>query len=229
MHIRHTPPATAPVWALLALVGLAACQDGSDPVIPASQETVLTEAALDGTADQVETQQQDMFGDAERTRERDRANGIDRPAVDRVGLVVAFASAAVDLASEILRDEGADDRQIALLERAVGYERAAVAALEAGNAGQAVRMAQAACWTALKAWILPDGITHEEVQSVKDTAAELLAEATAAVGGDDGVRGLVLSWATRFHEHGLEKLEAGEVRGVAALWKAAVLSYWLLG
>lgn len=229
MSILHTRAATAPAWALLGLLALAACQDGVDPVTPADTETTLSEAALDGTALQVETQQETLFGDAERTRQRDRDRGIDRPAVDRVGFVVSVASAAVDLATEILRDEGADDRQEALLERAAQYERAAVTALDAGATAEAVRLAQAACWTALKAWILPGGVTREEADEVEATARQLLTQAAAAVGDDDGVRGLVLSWATTFYTHGVAKLDAGEVRGVAALWKAAVLSYWLLG
>ncbi len=229
MTTVRTRAGTAPAWALLGVVALTACQDGTEPLTPDLQETPLTEAALDGTTLQVETQQESMFGDAERTRQRDRDRGIDRPAVDRVGLAVAFAGAAVELATETLRLEGADDRQEALLQDAEEYERAAVAALDAGDTGAAVRAAQAACWTALKAWILPGGITHEEATAVKNTATELLTQAAAAVGDDDGVRGLVLSWAVTFYTHGVEKLDAGELRGVAALWKSAVLSYWLLG
>jgi hypothetical protein len=217
------------LFALLGLLALGACQDGDDPLAVPVEETTLAEAALDGVADQVELQQESLFADAERTRQRDRDRGHDRPALDRVGLVVAFSGAAVHLAQDILAREGADDRQRALLAQAVEQQRAAVAALEAGDPGRAVRMAQAACWTALKAWVAPGGVTREEAEKVQLHAHELVTAAAEAVGDDEGVRGQILSWAVTFYVHGAEQLELGQIRGVGALWKAAVLSWYLVG
>lgn len=220
------PARRAPALALLGVLALAACQDESQPITPSMEEPALSEASLTEAATQADATQDGMIDSAQRDRDRDRTR--DRPAIDRVGLAVQFASASIDLVQQIFIDEGADERQRALLEEAMQAERAAKAALEAGDTGLAVRMAQQACWGALKAWVAPGGVTREEAEKVHRLATELLSEAAAQVGDDDGIRGLVLSWAISFYTHGDQALQAGQIRGVAALWKAAVLSFFLI-
>ena len=223
-----TPASRAPVIALIGALFLGACQDESQPFTPEFDETVLSEAALTEAATQADNTQDGMIGTAQRDRDRDRDRTGDRPAIDRVGLAVQFGASSIELAQEILEHEGADDRQRALLQEAMEAQRAAEAALENGDTGLAVRMAQKACWGALKAWVAPGGVTREEAEKVHRLATELLTEAAAQVGDDDGVRGLILSWAITFYTHGDQALEAGQIRGVAALWKAAVLSFFLI-
>lgn len=221
-----TPARRAPVMALLGALFLGACQDESQPFTPEFEETVLSETALGEAATQADDTQDGLIDTAQRDRERDHTR--DRPAVDRVGLAVQFGASAIDLAETILADEGADDRQRALLQEAMEAQRAAEAALDNGDTALAVRMAQKACWGALKAWVAPGGVTRDEADKVHRLATELLTEAAAQVGDDDGVRGLILSWAITFYTHGDQALEAGQIRGVAWLWKAAVLSWFLI-
>lgn len=223
MSMIRRRTSTSSLW-VLGILALTACQDGADPATPLD-DLPLTEAVLDQTADQLDIDQESMFSASDRTLQRDQR---DRPSLDRARLAVDFAGSAVDLSTEILRDAGADDRQLALLGQAEAHLRQAVAALDAGNGAEAKRRAHAASWTALKAWVLPDGVSDEEIRMVQTTAETLLTEATAAVGGDDGLPGQVLSWATTFYDRGVEKIAGGQPRGVAALWKSAILSHWLV-
>ena len=220
-----SPGRRAPVLALVAALALAACQDESQPFTPDVEESVLSEAALGEATIAADNTQDGLVDSAQRDRDRDRTR--DRPAIDRVGLAVQFGAASIDLTRAIFEREGATERQRALLEEAVEAQRAAEAALANGDTGLAVRMAQKACWGALKAWVAPDGVTREEAEQVHRLATELLTEAAAQVGDDDGVRGLILSWAITFYTHGDQALEEGQIRGVASLWKAAVLSFFL--
>ncbi len=220
-----TPARRAPAMALLGALFLGACQDESQPFTPEFEETVLSEAALGEAATQADDTQDGLISTAQRDRDRDRTR---HPDVDRVGLAVQFGASAIDLAQDIFEHEGADDRQRALLQEAMEAQRAAEAALDNGDTGLAVRMAQKACWGALKAWVAPGGVTREEAEKVHRLATELLTEAAAQVGDDAGVRGLILSWAITFYTHGDQALEAGQIRGVAWLWKAAVLSWFLI-
>ncbi len=224
MTTPHTRSLRAPTFALLGLLTLGACQDAGDPVAVSVDDQVLSEAAMDVAADQVEQQYDEMTVTAQDERQRDRT----RPEVDRVGLAVAMSGTAVDLAAEILAREGADDRQRALFDQAEEFHRQAVGALARGDHGLAVRMAQQAFWTALKAWIAPGGVTRDEATAVQTLARQLLDDATSVVGDDDRLRGLILSWAQRFYQQGAAALAAGHLRGVMPLWKAAVLSAHLL-
>ncbi|WP_405283244.1 hypothetical protein V3331_15395 [Gaopeijia maritima] len=220
MFTAHRRTPTPALLGLLGLLALAACDDTADPLAPDTADTLLSEAVIDGAADQVELEQEVMFDQSQRTR----------PSLDRAELAVGFAVSAVDLSTELLREAGGGDAaQQALLGRAESQSEGASEALAAGRTAQAVRLAHGSVWTAMKAWILPGGVTDEEVRLVHSTAEELLRQASAAVGGDDGLNGQVLSWAETFFARGEEKIESGQPRGVAALWKAAVLSHWLLG
>jgi hypothetical protein len=184
------------------------------------------EASLDVASQDVDRQQDANVGRMDRQRDRDRDGaGL---TFDRVGLAVDLADSAVELAGRILEREGADDRQAALFAEAERHLSAARAALAAGDGAAAVRNAQAACWTALKAWVLPGGVTREEAEAVRSLATELLTEAAAVVGDDEGIRGTILGWAVGFYTHGAAQLDAGNLRGIVGLWKAAALSFHLV-
>ena len=212
---------------LTALLSWTACQDADSPAAPQLPEPALTEAALDGAAQQIDQQQESNVGQADRQRQRDGTPN-DRGTFDRIGLAVDLAASAVDLATEILAREGADERQRALLAEAERFLDAAEAALRAGDTAGVVRNSQAACWTALKAWILPGGVTREEAEAVRSLATELLTEAAARVGDDAGIEATILGWAAGFYTHGAQQLDAGNLRGVVGLWKAAALSFYLI-
>ncbi len=218
---------TAPALALLGALALGACDDEAQFTAPdadAPEAAALDATALAQAATAAERTQDGLY-DAAR-RERTRNN--DRPEVDRVGLAVEFGASSIDLATSILEREGATERQRALLAEAKEKQRAAEAALDAGDSGLAIRLARAACWGALKAWVAPDGVTREEADKVDALAVELITEAAAVVGSDDGVRGLILSWAVAFYTSGHSKIEEGQIRGVVGLWKGAVLAYFLI-
>ena len=214
------------VTALVAVVGATACQDAEAPLAPAAPDAILSESTLDVASQQVDRQQESNVGQMD--RQRDRARDGQGRTFDRVGLAVDFADAAVSRAGRIPEAEGADDRQAALYDEAERHLRAAQAALAAGDHAAAVRPAQPACATALTAWTLPGGPTRDEAEAVPDPATELLTEAAAQVGAADGIRGTILGWAAGFHTHGAAQLDAGNLRGVVGLWKAAALSFYLV-
>lgn len=224
---------TLPVWCvLLAGALLAACQDGVGPA-PLTSDPSLSadEAALDQAATSLESPARQMAAEAEGERGRAgdrRRDGRRHP--DRVGLAVELGGTAVALATRILDAHGADEAQLRLLDSAAGFQRRAEAALAAGQLDRAVALAERACWTALKAVVLPGGVTDEEARFIHDLAADLLVEARAHVAsGGSSVEAVLLRWAEHFFEVGSAQLERGHIRGVAALWKSAVVSAWIVG
>jgi hypothetical protein len=103
-------------------------------------------------------------------------------------------------------------------------------ALEQGYLRRAVHLAHHAQWAALKAVILPGGVTEGEIRAIADLAQKLLEQATAAIGEDaTELQWRLLNRAEQLIALGLARLEMGEDRGVAALWRAAVIAHWLLG
>ena len=103
-------------------------------------------------------------------------------------------------------------------------------ALANGNFARAVHFAQHAQWSALKAVILPGGITQEELRTMLQLAEALLMDAEVALGDEaSGLELRLLNRAGSLIEIGIERLEAGHKRGVAALWRSAVISTWLIG
>lgn len=217
---QHRRTSTSALLGLLGLLALGACDDAGAPLAPDTATTVVTEAVLDGAADQVAVEQDALLDEGQRVR----------PSLDRAGLAVDFADSAVELASELLREAGGGDTaQTTLLARAQGQADGAQAALEAGRSAAAMRLAHGAVATAMKAWILPGGVSEEEVRLVQATAEEMLREATGVVGSADDLPAQVLSWAQTFFDRGMEKIAAGQPRGVVALWRSAVLSHWLIG
>lgn len=166
----------------------------------------------------------------------------DRPdiQVDRARLSVALAGSAVALAERLIADgtvPPATDRVTDVAShqnRWLGHAKRLLAmaeqALGEGNLRRAVHLAHHAQWSALKAVILPGGVNDEEIRAMADLAQSLYEQAEAALGQEATDLELrLLNHARELIELGLERLEAGQARGVAALWRAAVVCHWLLG
>lgn len=190
--------------------------------------------------------QGDSIGAAERAllgeqraryrRGRRDFRGDVRPA--RARLAVELAGTAVALATRLVADDEVTDRpevtdladrQNRWLTHARRMLRLAEAALANGHFARAVHFAQHAHWSALKAVVLPGGITEEEVRAMVELAHNLFEQAQEAVGDDaTELEVRLLRIAGRLIEVGEQRVEAGYLRGVAPLWRAAVISRWLL-
>lgn len=213
---------------LFALALTAACQDlDTEPLlVEAPFETSVDEASLDLAGSEVSDLQDQLVRDAQRDRARDRRH----PRVDRIGLIVELGATAVSLAERLIDGQGADREQLRLLQQAKEYLRLAKAALRSDDPERAVHFAIQACWTALKAVVLPGGVTEEEERMIHELATDLIQAAVAAVGDDPtGLEKLLLQWSAQFYAAGVELLESGQVRGVAWLWKSAVISTYIIG
>lgn len=148
----------------------------------------------------------------------------------RARLAVALGGSAVGLAGRILEEQGGDDEQLRFLAAAREYLAGAELALGAGAARRAVHLAELAQWSALKSLVLPGGVTTEEARAMEKLAIGLYERAIAALGDEaTPLQEELLEHARRYIARGQELLAEGYVRGVAALWRAAVISSWLLG
>ncbi|MEX2048625.1 MAG: HEPN domain-containing protein [Gemmatimonadota bacterium] len=154
-------------------------------------------------------------------------------------LAVSVAGTSVALADSLVADDTTPVRQLAadvrthqnrwLTHAHRMLERAQVA-LDAGYYARAVHFAHHAHWSALKAVILPGGITQEELDAMVELATVLFAEAEVAVGDDPtSLQARLLAIAGRSIERGVAMLEDGKKRGVGAVWRGAVISRWLVG
>jgi len=159
---------------------------------------------------------------------------------DRARLAVALAGTAVALAERLVEaedtpvdDAAASDvreRQNRWLAHAKRMLALAEEALASGRYARAVHFAHHAHWSALKAVILPGGITDEELRAMSELANRLYEEAKVAVGDHPTeLKERLLALAGRLIERGEQRLEEGHVRGVAPLWRGAVISRWLIG
>jgi HEPN domain-containing protein len=174
-------------------------------------------------------------------RARHRRGRRDHPDidVDRARLAVSLAGTAVSLAERLIADQTVpvisdahpddSDRQNRWLGHAQKLLEKAEEALANGDLRRAVHFAHHAQWSALKAVILPGGITEEEVWAMVELAQSLHEQAEDAFGDDPSELKLRLfRRAGELIEIGIAKLEEGNKRGVAALWRAAVISSWLI-
>jgi HEPN domain-containing protein len=156
-----------------------------------------------------------------------------RLAVDLARTAVALGERLVAATDTPVREVGSSDvrnRQNRWLAQAKRFLFLAERALDAGYNARAVHFAYHAHWSALKAVILPGGITDEELRAMAILANDLYEKAQVAVGDDPTeLEARLLTLAGRLIEHGEQALEAGNKRGVAALWSAAVISRWLTG
>jgi len=134
------------------------------------------------------------------------------------------------LAERILTEQGADEEQAAFLASAKEFQARAEAALAAGELREAAYLAGLAEWQALKALVLPGGITDEEIRAMLNLATEQYTAAVAAVGENPTeLQARLLLRARHMLENGEEHVLAGNVRGIGALWRSAVISTWLIG
>jgi HEPN domain-containing protein len=159
---------------------------------------------------------------------------------DRARLAVALAETAVSLAERLIasqdvptpvRDAVTDvaNVQNRWLMHAHRMLERAQQALANGRYARAVHFAQHAHWSALKAVILPGGVTEEELKAMVDLADNLYAEAEASLPDEPTeLQKLMFQRAGRLIELGKTKLEEGNKRGVAALWRASVICAWLI-
>jgi HEPN domain-containing protein len=158
---------------------------------------------------------------------------------DRARLEVELAATAVALAERLIDVDDAATLCAAnsdvrchrnrWLQHAKRLLAVAERALEAGHWRRAVHLAEHAHWSALKAVILPGGIQEEELKEIADLAQELYAQADAAIGDDaSDLEKRLLNRAADLIEAGLARLEEGHKRGVAPLWRAAVICSWLI-
>ncbi len=98
-----------------------------------------------------------------------------------------------------------------------------------GNLRRAVHLAHHAHWSALKAVILSGGVRGEETRALVGAATDLLEEARESLGEAPSKLELRLfERAAEVLEIGVATLEEGHKRGVAAVWRSAVISAWLL-
>jgi HEPN domain-containing protein len=158
---------------------------------------------------------------------------------DRARLAVALAGTAVALAERLVDAEDTPvpatatdvrERQNRWLAHAKRMLALAEEALVSGRYARAVHFAHHAHWSALKAVILPGGITEDELRAMAELAHRLFEEARVALGDDPTeLEERLLALAGRLIERGEQKLEEGHVRGVAPLWRGAVISRWLIG
>ena len=229
----------------LALV-LAGCQD--DPTFPESESNEAAQAAaLDQAALQVRAafDAQVARGPVDTTSARRDTTRTGRDTVGtrptrpepnrlddrgRAELAVALGGESVELAARLLAN-GADEHQKRLLSEARELQRQAEVALKEGHVARAIELADAAGQTALKAVVLPGGITKEEARLIHDVARDLLRDATAAVIKDPtDLKRHLLSVAEQLFREGTEQLDRrGWERALVSLWKSAAISSWLIG
>jgi HEPN domain-containing protein len=158
---------------------------------------------------------------------------------ERARLAVALAGTAVQLAERLIaadstpvRSLGASDARHHMnrwLAHAKRMLAKAELALANGHYARAVHFAEHAHWAALKAVILPGGVTKEEIDALVALAEHLYEEAEAAIGDEPTeLEAQLLARAGRLIELGKTMLENGNKRGVAPIWRAAVISRWLM-
>ncbi len=176
----------------------------------------------------------DRRTDGRRGRDRgtDRTGNDRRSDVgpDRAELAIQLGVTAVALAERLLENDVLDDEQTRYLETAHELLEKARTAFAEGQFGRAVHFAEAASWSALKAVVLPGGITEEELREMVDLAKSLLEEARAAIGdAPTEIEVSMFERAQRLIEFGENAINEGKQRGVGPVWRGAVISAWLIG
>lgn len=219
-----------------------------DPdALSAELETILAEAeSLLEAGDSVGAAAKAILGEQRLRLRRGRHLQGFRVAEQRARLEVRFAHSAVALAERLLADNVVPSTDVLSVtdssvtdvpvrrNRWLIYARrwlnVAETALSNGKFARAVHAANHAQWAALTAVILPGGVTKEEVRAMVQLAETLHEEAVAAVGDDPtDLEARIMNRAAELIEIGVRRLAAGQRRGVAALWRSATRSHWLLG
>jgi hypothetical protein len=212
----------------------AAALDQAAAQVAATVDAQLSSSAVDTTTARNRPQRPDTTRPSRPDTTRTRPTRPDHPQPDdrsRVQLAVALGGEAVELAARLLEPR-ADEQQKRLLAEAQELQRQAEAALQEGQFGRAMQLAESASQTALKAVVLPGGITDQEVRMIRDVALDLLGKAKQAVERDPTqMKRHLLSVAEQLFREGTEQLSGprGSERALAALWKSAAISSWLIG
>ena len=211
-----------------------------DPMEVSDELRGLADAARDRlqAGDTIGAGERALLGEQHARHRRGRRDHRGDVHPDRARLAVSLAETAVGLAERLIaaedvpvRDAVTDvsDRQNRWLRHANWLLEHAQIALANGHYARAVHFAQHAHWSALKAVILPGGVTEAEIEAMIEVADELYAQAEVALGDDPSELELRLfQRAGRLIEVGKARIEEGYKRGVAALWRASVICAWLL-
>jgi len=199
-------------------------------------EQIIAEAiSLLESGDSVGAAARAILGEQRLRHRRGRHDRPFRIGQDRARLEVALAGASLELAKRLIDSDPAGDpelhdRRNRWLDHAERMLSMAERALDQGFFGRAVHFARHAQWSALKAVILPGGITVEEARRMIEVAETLLGEAEASLGdAPTELERRILDRAADLLAIGVRRLDAGRRRGVAALWRSATLSSWLIG
>lgn len=212
-----------------------------DPdALRAELEAIIAEAhALLEAGDSVGAAARAILGEQRARLRRGRHHRPGDIDPDRARIEVALAGSAVALAERLITTTPADpvtdaassdisDRQNRWLAHAQNMLARAEEALSNGHLARAVHWAHHAQWSALKAVVLPGGITEEEIRAMHELATTSLAEAVSEIPDPSELQARLLNRAAELIEIGVRRLEAGHKRGIAALWRAAVISVWLI-
>ena len=222
-----------------------------NPADVAAEINVLAVSAREALSrgDTTRAGERAVFGDQRthdrRSNDRSRDRGTDRTdrrtdrgshdrgsdvGPDRAELAIELGTTAVALAERVLENDELDDEQTRFLATAHELLEKARAAFAEGEYGRAAHFAEAASWSALKAVVLPGGITEEEMRAMIDLANSLLEEARVAIGDAPTEQQIsMFERAGRLIELGEKMVAEGKQRGVGGLWRGAVISSWLIG
>lgn len=199
-------------------------------------EQIIAEAeALLASGDTVGAAARAILGEQRLRHRRGRPDRPFRIDPNRARLEVGLAGTSLELAKRLIDADATvaaevHDRRNRWLAHAERMLAVAEHALGQGLFGRAAHFARHAQWSALKAVILPGGITDEEVRRMVEVAEALLQEAEASLGdAPTELARRIFNRATDLFEIGVRRLEAGQKRGVAALWRSATMSGWLIG
>ena len=179
--------------------------------------------------DQTRAGELGVLGEQVMRRQHERRHG---GSIERARLSIALATEAIEIADRVLSAQpgGADTEQQELLDVAKEYLAQATLAFEAGEEARAIHLARLAQWGALKAVVIPGGITDDEARFVLALAETLLGEARDAIDPDPTeIETVLFSRSTRLFERGKSTVEAGNYRGIGPLWWSAVISSYLVG
>ncbi len=179
--------------------------------------------------DQTRAGELGVLGEQVMRRQHERRHG---GSIERARLSIALATEAIEIADRVLSAQpgGADTEQQELLDVAKEYLAQATLAFEAGEEARAIHLARLAQWGALKAVVIPGGITDDEARFVLALAETLLGEARDAIDPDPTeIETVLFSRSTRLFERGKATVEAGNYRGIGPLWWSAVISSYLVG
>ncbi|MGI9627499.1 MAG: hypothetical protein ACR2QM_11735, partial [Longimicrobiales bacterium] len=158
----------------------------------------------------------------DRDHDGDNFNGVARLAVARANASIVLAKRLVPAFNDNATDV-ASDAQNRMLRRAAHLAEWAGKAYQNGRFRRAFALARRAEIMALRAVIDRDGVQDEEIRLVHDVAETLLEEA-AAIEDPTEIQQRLVNIAEKLFARGVEKLEAGNVRGIVCLWRSAITS-----